>query len=564
MSAQNSSQDPAQDSSQDPAQNSSQNSAQNSSQDPAQDPAQHPAQNSSQESLETLLSARYSLPLPLRLNIKLHQEAEPTQIELLKVLRILPGKRVVALAQWQGKTVVAKLFYDQQRWQQHLQRELKGISAMQEAAIQFAPVLGQGSLLESSATDKKGAVLLMHYLEHGDSLGERWQSYADRKFDQQFLLRRVISQIAWCHHRGLIQQDIHLDNFLLQGDTIYLLDAAAIEAFSQSDKLPLNGCLDNLALFFAQFPVSNDEQLPAHYQHYLSCRKLLSNNSIKGAPDNSAFLSLLHQRRNRRWHLYSRKLFRETSANCCEKRFDRFVVYERSIASAELEKFINNPDDFIRAGRVIKAGNSATVAAITIGGREYIVKRYNIKNLWHGLSRALRPSRAWESWRNAHMLQMFGLGTAKPWLMMERRSGPLRRQAYFVAEALPGQDVLHFLEKEPIKCTPWQTALQQFRQLFQIMQQYQIVHGDMKATNFISTPEQLLILDLDAMRQESSRAKFIKAFNKDLQRFLGNWQGNEPAEQAVRQLITDFTMTTPRAMLRKKPQASEEAQRTRG
>jgi len=512
--------------------------------------------------LHTLLSARYTLPSPLRLHIKLNQEAEPQQIELLKALRILPGKRVVALAEWQGKTVIAKLFYDQQRWQRHLQRELKGIIAMQAAAVQSAPVLAQGLLQTSSAKDDssahKGAVLLMHYIEHGDSLGQRWQSYETGNFNQQILLRRVIGQIAWCHHRGLIQQDIHLDNFLLQGDTIYLLDAAAFEAFSPADELPLNDCLDNLALFCAQFPVSNDQHLPGYYQHYLSCRKLLRSNSVDNAPDNNGFLDLLHQRRNRRWQLYRRKLYRETSAHCCEKRFDRFVVYERSIASAELDKFINNPDDFIRAGRIIKAGNTATVAVITVGGREYIVKRHNIKNLWHGLGRAFRPSRAWVSWRNAHMLQMFGLGTAKPWLIMERRCGPLRRQAWFLAEALPGQDALHFLEKEPIKSTAWQTALQQFRQLFQVMQQYQIVHGDMKATNFISAPEQLLILDLDAMRQESSHAKFTRAFNKDLKRFVENWQGNAPVEQAVRQLIREFTMQ-PRGLSRgNKATASEE------
>jgi tRNA A-37 threonylcarbamoyl transferase component Bud32 len=558
----------------------------------------------SSQNLHTLVSARYSLPLPLRLSIKLKEEAE--QLELLNVLRILPHKRVVALAQWQGETVIAKLFYDQQRWQQHLQRELKGISAMQAAAIPCAPVLAQGVLLESSVTDRKGAVLLMHYLEHGDSLGTRWENY--RKLDQQILLRRVISQIAWCHHRGLIQQDIHLDNFLLQNDTIFLLDAAAIEMFSPAGELSLNDCLDNLALFFAQFPVSNDEHVPTYYQHYLSCRKLLRSNSVgrstessvarsvyssvdssvessagsstdnslvsstNDAPDDAGFVNLLHQRRNRRWQLYSRKLFRETSANCCEKRFDRFVVYERSIASAELDKFINDPDSFIRAGQIIKAGNTATVAAITVDGRKYVVKRYNIQSFWHGISRAFRPSRAWVSWRNAHMLQMLGLGTAKPWLMMERRAGPLRRHAFFLDEFLPGLDVLHLLQKEPIKSTLWQTALQQFRELFQVMQQYQIVHGDMKATNFISTPEQLLILDLDAMRQESGRAKFYKAFNKDLQRFLNNWQGNAPAEMAVRELIMDFIMTAlgtgpntgPSTGSENKAQASDEAQQTGG
>ena len=489
------------------------------------------------------MQARYTLVLPMRLQIQVGDDITQAiqTLDLLQVFRIMPGKRVVALAVWKGQTVVAKLFFCPSRWREHLRRELKGIHAMQEAGVSTPPVVEHGYLPQHDTERKSfGAVLLLHYLENGQSVGECWQQ-SQTTFERHVLVNCVITKIAKCHHLGLIQHDIHLDNFMLQGAEIYVLDAADIHARDSAIGLSNDECLRNLALFFAQFPVSNDEHLRAFFEQYLGNRKSLNNDLTLSFGE---FPMLVRQARIQRWHSYARKLFRETSANRCEQSWDRFLIYNRRIASAQLTAFIENPDQFIKQGRVIKAGNSATVAAVNIDGIEYIVKRHNIKNFWHGLSRLLLPSRAWKNWRNAHMLQMFGLGTATPWLMMERRIGPLRREAYFVAESVPGQDVLQFLEKEPINGNFWQTALQQFRSLFQVMEQYQIVHVDMKASNFISTPQQLIVLDSDAMRMERNEEIFLRAFKRDLQRFQENWINHANVAEPVAQLVAEFSNNT--------------------
>jgi hypothetical protein len=55
------------------------------------------------------------------------------------------------------------------------------------------------------------------------------------------------------------------------------------------------------------------------------------------------------------------------------------------------------------------------------------------------------------------------------------------------------------------------------------MRREKISHGDMKATNFVISHGQLVVLDLDALRQHSDQSGFERAFRRDLRRFFQNW-----------------------------------------
>jgi tRNA A-37 threonylcarbamoyl transferase component Bud32 len=477
-----------------------------------------------------LLSGRQlDFPASVRVRVGGREGAAPQTLELLELLRVLPRKRVVALARWQGALVVAKLFFKRGRWEQHLQRDVQGVAALEEAGIKTAGLVANGELVDGQC-----GFLLMRYIENGEGLGPRWER-ADTQ-ERLELLHKVVSLIADCHERGILQQDIHLDNFLLQGAAVYLIDAGNLERYPQNvDGVDGVNSLRNLAVFLAQFPVSNDALAPSLYEYYRQQRP-----SADLSEDIAVFAALLRKKRTIRLKLVLKKLYRETSANGYRRDWNHYIVYDRCLESPALQTFLVAPDGFIDRGEIIKAGTTTTVALIEIDGVQYVLKRYNIKDLWHRIRRLFRPSRAWLCWRNAHMLKMLGVRTANPLLMMERRFGPLRREAYFLSEYLPGEDALRVLNNEPFDAPVWQRTLSQFKDLLATFRDYSIVHGDMKATNFQITGQDVAVLDLDGMYQESDTRRFARAREKDLQRFAKNWKDDPARAQKVQTMLVQL------------------------
>ena len=61
------------------------------------------------------------------------------------------------------------------------------------------------------------------------------------------------------------------------------------------------------------------------------------------------------------------------------------------------------------------------------------------------------------------------------------------------------------------------------RRLFARLAEARLSHGDLKASNFLCSGDELCVLDLDAMRRHDSEAAWRKAWQKDRARFLRNW-----------------------------------------
>jgi heptose I phosphotransferase len=230
-------------------------------------------------------------------------------------------------------------------------------------------------------------------------------------------------------------------------------------------------------------------------------------------------------------------LYRDGPDVTREQEFDRLALYHRGDASDALRSFIIDPDRAISRAQMIKDGDSTTVVRLTIGHLDCVVKRYNIKNFWYLLRRLFRPSRAWYCWRNAHWLELTGIKTPRPVLMLERRCGPLRREAYFVSQWVDAADALQLLKSGRSHLTDWHLFDELFNEMLLRLKRAQIVHGDMKASNFLYNGEQLIVLDLDAMRQERSSARFNKYFRRDVLRFLANWPDERPGLQRIRRLL---------------------------
>lgn len=478
-------------------------------------------------SSDGLERAGRQLVAPLRIRvIDPHSASGTAQVQIDEVLRLVPGKRLVGRALWQGTPAVAKLFFQPGRWQTHLARELSGQQIMADAAVPTPARLFSGRL-----ADGNSAVVLTAYVTGATSALDGSE---DPSRDFQPLMARLLPLIAVCHRHGFWQDDIHLDNFLLGGDATWLLDPASIRTQNLGKPLDMATRQANLALLFAQFPVQRDRELEA-------CLSLYDGEGAWPPMDPAALRAGVAKARGERLRRYRRKMLRSTTSHRAERTRAHFLVADRSLSDEEVRAFASRPDQYVESGILLKAGNTSTVAAVQLGSRRLLVKRYNIKGFWHGVTRLLVRSRARNSWCAAQMLRMLGVETPRPWLMLERRGFWLfRRQSYFVSDLAEGDSVASLLEQPQPDTSRARQIFARFRDLLRLLAEYRISHGDFKATNFFLAGDRLVVLDLDAVRLHRGNSRFRKAFARDIERFLKNWKGRQElqdmAAQAVREL----------------------------
>lgn len=442
------------------------------------------------------------------------------------VLRLLPGKRLACRASWQGRTVLAKLFFDPAGWQRHLAREVAGCRALASAGVATPDVLAEGQA-------GTGGWLLFEYLEHSTSLEDAWAACLTDA-DRLPVLERAMVAVAALHLQGLYQDDIHLGNFLLSDERVYCIDGASVVQRCPGKPLAAADAARNLALLIAQLFPRHEMQARQSVDAY---REVVGDAIPVPDPDLQEAITV--QRRQRATH-FAGKLFRDCTQFECHRSWRWFLVAERDRMNDRLRTWIADPDVPFSGGPLLKDGNTATVCRMPVAGQDLIVKRYNIKSLWHGLLRAFQPSRAWISWRNGHLLRHFGLPTPQPLILLERRWGWLRNRAWLVTDAVTGPHALEALSAPDIAATELDRAVAGIRAIFLGMVATRFSHGDLKATNILMGPNGPVLIDLDAAQQHRDARAFAKAFRKDLARFQRNWPAGGPAEKAFAPVVREM------------------------
>ncbi len=462
--------------------------------------------------------------------VEIYTEGGLDKIKINEILRIIPRKRLVAKAKWRGTTVVVKIFFASLRWKRNLSGELSGINLLRKNGLRAPAILHEGEL-----ADKKGAALVLEFVEDSKTIGEYFNE-AESASERQLWFSKSIRAIGVCHRSGLWQSDLHMDNFLQSKNHIYYLDGGGIrilEDYSSNDLI-----YKNIALFFAQFKVENDENIGTLLKDYCLENKKLNTLNKKQITDK------VREARILRIANYEKKIFRSTTAHRNIRSIRRFVVHARDIYSSSFESFVGDPNSYIKKECIMKDGNSTTVAEFNFDGEICVIKRYNLKSLWQKMKYLFKPSRAAKCWRNSLMLRMLGVETPRPFMIIEERLfGLLRQKAYFVCEKIEAPNLMEYFEDKKLKNSELVQIIAKFRNLFQIMIDYKISHGDMKASNFIFHNEQLIVLDLDGMKRHQSNRSFKKAIMKDFNRFMKNWRNNE-YEEEFKSMIDELDILT--------------------
>lgn len=199
-----------------------------------------------------------------------------------------------------------------------------------------------------------------------------------------------------------------------------------------------------------------------------------------------------------------------------------------------LNELIERPAAVMARGRVLKHDGTTTVVAVGDGSRRWVVKRYNTKSRWHALRRLVRGSRAVNCWNAAARLREAGIDTPRPVAALEERYfGVLRGRSYFIHEFVDGEALAERLRRGSDQQA---RLVDQAAGIVRRLRAAGIVHGDLKATNFLVSNGQVILVDLDATRCTRGR-RLQTGLKKDLQRFLRNWSDQpDLLEEFTRQL----------------------------
>jgi UDP-glucose:(heptosyl)LPS alpha-1,3-glucosyltransferase len=509
--------------------------------------------------------------------------ADKPALQIQTVYRNLPGKRMTALVKDEsGLVSVAKIFLGNQG-AQSLQKEVSGLRLLQAAGVPTARILRteESTLFTEHIAGAQPLASLLApdvYI-----VGE-----ASLKSTPEELIRLLslcIRTIARLHQAGLVHDDLHPGNLLIQSGQApmqdpmaYLLDGDAVQSVgSESPSNPkrsdapetTKATLENLALFLAQFTPEVDSFFPSLVNLY---------ESVTGFSVNRAELDqAIHRVREKRCADYLSKTLRDCTLFQVQKSFTRFQVSGRSQHN-QLQQFFQKPDSLMN-GSLLKDGNTCTVTEVNIKAtvsdsirqqnqqhneqhseqqntagtdaslRTLVIKRYNIKGLGHWLTRFWRPSRAWHSWVAGHRLKFLAIPTAEPVAMMESRFGPLRGRAWLAMAKVDGVS-LDQLYPRDFPGDFEDIHAESLAKLLGQLNEHRISHGDMKASNLIWSEERqsFVLIDLDALKHHplkhhSRPDSFTHAHANDLQRLRANW----PAGSKLDEWFDRFSIQTPSA-----------------
>lgn len=469
--------------------------------------------------LSDLKDAGRSPSLPL--SVTLADAAGSADLQLLSLLRVLPGQRYVGAGIWRGTPVLAKLLVGGNA-ARHFQRELEGVKLLASQGLTTPQLLADG------LKEGEGGWLLFEFLDGAQSLADAWTAVENLPVladEQQQVLGEALAAVAHMHAKGLWQEDLHLDNLLRHGGQLYLIDGGGIKAEAPGQQLSRQRVLENLGVFFAQLPKRLEpfiEELLVHY--------LLAN--AEHALPLEALQKQIDKVRNWRLKDYLEKAGRECTLFSVERSLSGLRAIRRAEVPAMLP-VLQNADALIDEGHLYKTGGAASVARIEVDGRTLVLKRYNIKNTAHWFKRFWRPSRAWHAWIEGHRLEFLDIATPRPLAVLEQRVMGLRSRAFLVTEYADGPDLIECFQPYVESGEAPEEQVQALVHLMQQLIRERISHGDFKGHNLFWQNGQWSLIDLDAMCHHATQLSFAPAYARDRARMLRNWPSGSALHQRL-------------------------------
>jgi len=422
-----------------------------------------------------------------------------------RLIREIPGTRRIYSGLWQDQPVIVKVFCKRFSAGRHTMREWRALQKI--AALQ---ILCPEPLIYGR-TEEGFGVIVTAYIPDAQDIFELYTHSTDQQTKIQ-LLTMVTTQLAHLHIQGIVQSDLHLGNFLLAADRIYLLDPAQIRFYKEPVSLSVS--FSQLAQLCTNWPANQESKLEVFIRKYFAARGL-----VIRPWHLDKILKMVRTFREKAIRRRLRKSIRESKRYIAMRRNSWRAVFSRQLwtqkQAADLPTHI---DLLMSQGKVLKRGNTCLVCQTEINGRQVVIKRYNNKGFWHSLRQTLQGSRARRCWLQGHRFDDLCIPTAEPLAFIEKTRGGLVYCSYIINEFVEGVKFDKFLRDLSRIESDQAQMFERVEAMIRHMEQYHITHGDLKPSNILITPEGPILIDLDSTRVHRIGFLFRRALKKDLKR----------------------------------------------
>lgn len=454
------------------------------------------------------------IKFPFQLSIKSdYPEKRIETLLCIKILRNIPGRRQVYDAQWQGRSVIAKVFSHNISAKRHFKREWWGLNELTRRELSSPTPLFFGK------TEDGQWAIVMEKIDDSSTALDVLNKTSDKivKLD---LLILACRELAKQHSNGVLQKDLHLGNFLLRRGILFTLDPAGIH-FSRRE-IGRTKSISHLALLACSLPAGDEESIRQICQEYFKTRCWPLEKQ-----DEALFRKRLTTYRKHGIRHGLKKRMRSGTKYLRIKSVGHLAVFDREFcAVANPVDFIKQIDSLMDKGEIIKNGNTTYVSRLSINGKDIVVKRYNHKGFIHSVRHTIKKSRALRGWLHAHRLRMLKVATPKPLAYIENRRGLLLWQSYLVTEYVKGQMLRDFLRDNNATKEKRSMVTRQVTNLLDKLGQNRITHGDLKHSNILITENEPVLIDIDAMKVHRWTWLFDIKRAKDLSRVVQDNQSN--------------------------------------
>jgi tRNA A-37 threonylcarbamoyl transferase component Bud32 len=430
-------------------------------------------------------------------------------LRCLALLRAISGRRRVYDALWNNREVIVKVFPHKISANRHLKREWRGLCLLRERGLNAPEPLFFGKTVDGSL------VVVMEKITDSSTAIDVFNK-ATSPAAKLNLLILACKELAKQHSKGVLQKDLHLGNFLLQGENLFTVDPAQMcflpRQANRSESIP------QLALLASALAEEDVEGVKSLCEEYAAAR------SWKFSPaDMTAFWKKLAA--------HGKRIIKKGLSKCLRtnKRHIRLTKYGyRAVAERDFfEKvdfawLLQNVDDLMRDGQILKDGNTCFVSRINLAGKEIVVKRYNYKGFIHSVRHTLKRSRARRNWLHAHRLGMLNIPTAAPLAFIEKRKLMIVCKSYFITEYIPGRKLDDFLQDDDVRRELRMSTVKTVEELLNKLSRHRISHGDTKRSNILILENKPFIIDLDSMTAHKSNWLLKIRRKKDMAHLAGS------------------------------------------